>query len=48
MAFSILRLNSLDTSYTGEALRGNKKETELEGEPVGVRRRVGGDGNFID
>ena len=46
MAFSSLRLNSLHTSYTGDALRGNMKDPELLGELLGVRRRVGGDGAF--
>lgn len=46
MAFSTLRLNSFDTSYTGEELRGNENDTEFEGELPGVRRRVGGDGTF--
>ena len=46
MAFSTLRLNSFDTSQTGDELRGNENETELEGELPGVRRRVGGDGTF--
>ena len=46
MAFSTLRLNSFATSYTGDELRGNENDTELEGELPGVRRRVGGDGAF--
>ena len=46
MAFSTLRLDSLDTSYTGDELRGNENDTELEGELPGVRRRVGGEGTF--
>lgn len=46
MAFSTLRLNSFDTSYTGDELRGNENDTEFEGELPGVRRRVGGDGTF--
>ena len=46
MAFSTFRLNSVDTSYTGDELRGNENDTELEGELPGVRRRLGGDGTF--
>lgn len=46
MAFSTLRLTSLGVSYTGDELRGNENDKELEGELPGVRRRVGGDGTF--
>ena len=46
IAFSSLRLNSFDTSQTGDELRGNENDTELEGELPGVRRRLGGDGTF--
>ena len=48
MAFSTLRLKSLDTSQIGDPLRGNRKEQELFGELPGVRRRDGGEGILTD
>jgi len=41
-------LKSFDTSEIGEPLRGKWNEPELFGELPGVRRRVGGDGAFIN